>query len=497
MLGGAAAIGGRFPALAVDEPELETSVLNQPASACPIDTIVVICMENRSFDHYFAWLASDERYLEAGRSRYGVDFAVNGTTGLTYTRPDGTSVQPFHLPQWSDTTDPYRGCGGHPDPNHGRNGGLVQRDQGFVAQGSGNDDYAIGYYTEADLPCYSQLARNMTIFDRYHCSLLASTYPNREYLHSAQSGGHLDNYTPVAELGFQWPTIWDRLKPAGVSAGMYATDVPTTALWGTRLLSITNPLAKLFADAAAGQLPQVTYIDPGVISGERTDDHPHGDMRMAQRWVANVLAALQSSPQWSRMAVFITYDEWGGFFEHVAPPVLPDDRATDDEHTTLGLAGFRLPVMLASPFARPGYVDHTLYDHTSVLRFIEWRYLGAPATGPDGDGWWLTSRDRNANNIGGALVDHIVNDFTVDTGVVPFVISTPCDSQAFQDVPGAGDVEDQLTPTLHQAGVNLDDYDTELSVIVDPPSAFEQHRDLWESFGYDTTPSLSLNELLG
>jgi phospholipase C len=373
----------------------------------------------------------------------------------------------------------------------------VQRDQGFVAQGSGNDDYAIGYYNEADLPLYSQLARNMTIFDRYHCSLLASTYPNREYLHAGQSGGHLDNYEPIAELGFQWDTIWDRLKPAGVSAGMYATNVPTTALWGARLLSITNPLAKLFADAAIGQLPQVTYIDPGVISGERTDDHPVGDMRMAQRWVANVLGALQSSPQWSRMAVFITYDEWGGFFDHAGTVVLPDDLATADEHTTLGLAGFRLPVMLASPYARPGYVDHTLYDHTSVLRFIEWRYLGAPATGTGGDGWWLTTRDKNANNIGAALVDHIVNDFVTDTSAVPFVISTPCNGQAFQDVPEANTVEKQLTPTLNQLGVNLDTLDTELVIPADTPSAFEQSRELFESFGYDTSSSMSLSELLG
>jgi phospholipase C len=472
-------------------------VLNGPAGSCPIDTIVVICMENRSFDHYFSWLATDERYLEAGRRRYGGGFAVDGVRDLTYLRPDGTEAHPFHLTEWADTSDPYRGCGGHPDPNHGRGGGLVQRDQGFVAQGSGNDDFAIGYYDEADLPCYGQLARNMTVFDRYHASVLASTYPNREYLHSAQSGGHMDNYTPYTELGFTWPTIWDKLKPAGVSGGLYATDIPTTALWGTRLLSITNPIAKLFTDAELGLLPQVTYIDPGVISGERTDDHPHGDIRMAQKWVATVIAALQASPQWQRMAVFVTYDEWGGFYDHVRPPVLTDDRSTGDEQTTFDLTGFRLPVTLTSPFARPGYVDHTLYDHTSILRFIEWRYLGAPAEGPAGDTWWLTSRDRNANNIGAALVDQRINEFVLDDSAVPVVISTPCSSQAFQDVPGASDVEDKyLTPTLSQLGVSTDQLDTELSLTI-APSAFELSRDLWETFGYDTTPSMSLQELLG
>ncbi|MGH9186801.1 MAG: alkaline phosphatase family protein, partial [Acidimicrobiales bacterium] len=382
-VGGAAVLGNRVSAWAQGPPattdvvaQLAGSILNNPATASPIDTIVVLMMENRSFDHYFGWLATDESYLEAGRSRYGPDFGVDGTLDLTYLRVDGSEAPTYHLPGWSESQNPYRGCGGHPDPGHGWESGRAQRDHGFVAEGTENDDFAIGYFLEDDLPCYRQLARNCTVFDRYFASLMASTYPNREYMHSAQSGGLRDNYLPLKELGFPWPTIWDRLVAAGVPGGMYAVDLPTTLLWGARMLPITHPIVQLFADAALGTLPNVTFVDPGFLTGLRTDDHPHGDMRMGQRFVAQILQTLQASPQWERMAMFVTYDEWGGFFDHVTPPVFVDDRGSVDDANNYGQGGFRLPVSLVSPFARPGYVDHREYDHTSILRLIEWRFLG-------------------------------------------------------------------------------------------------------------------------
>ena len=113
--------------------------------------------------------------------------------------------------------------------------------------------------------------------------------------------------------------------------------------------------------------------------------------------------AFTNSPHWERGLFILTYDEWGGFFDHVAPPVLPDLLSSSVDEKNFGQAGFRVPTVLASPYARPGYVDHRQYDHTSIMRFLEWRFLGAPAEGPQGDGWWLTPRDRNANNIGASL----------------------------------------------------------------------------------------------
>ncbi len=514
-LGGAALVGRRLPTLAGADPApgtvpLADSILGSPASECPVETIVVICMENRSFDHYYGWLGGDEAYVEAGRSRYGAGFSVDGVTDLTYLAPDGTEVPTYHLPAKPGEPNVYRGCGGHPDPGHGWESGRAQRDGGFLAPGSGNDEFAVGYFLEADLPCYGPLVRNATTFDRYFSSLMASTYPNREYLHSAQSGGQRSNDIPYATAGYDWPTIWDKLLAAGVPCRMYGTDIPTTALWSTRLLPVTTNIAEFFVEAALGLLPNVVFVDPGFLSGLRTDDHPHGDMRLGQKFVASVISAFQRSPHWDRGAVIVTYDEWGGFFDHVPPPVLPDDRLSADDAENYGQTGFRLPVTLHSPYARPGYVDHRLYDHTSILRFIEWRFLGAPAEGPVGDGWWLTVRDRNANNIGAALADQPVNEFLLDSSKVPLTLSLPCEGQIFQDVPGLEDVEDDLlTPVLQALGVNLEEVEVTVplpvatglipSLPVPSLSGFDQlaASGLLESVGYSLEPSLTLEQLLG
>jgi hypothetical protein len=164
-------------------------------------------------------------------------------------------------------------------------------------------------------------------------------------------------------------------------------------------------LDQYFADAAAGALPPVTFITPGMGTPFRTDDHPQGDISLGQRFIQAVFATFVRSPQWRRGMFVLMYDEHGGFYDHVKPPVLPDDRASRHDGNNFGQAGFRVPSVLASPYAPRNYVDHTLYDHTSVLRFLEWRFLGAPPQGPgrEGDNWFLTKRDRNANNYGAVL----------------------------------------------------------------------------------------------
>jgi phospholipase C len=502
-VGGAAALGPRIPS-ALGAPDvgrkaidtvanvagLARSILNQPASLSPVDRIVVLMMENRSFDHYFGWLPDDHEYMERGRSRYGAGFSVDGRLDLAYPDPaTGDLVDVYHLPTHHGEADPYRGCG-HPDPGHGPVQGRAQRDRGFLADHSGNDEYALGYYVADDLPTYAPLARHFTVFDRYHCSLLSSTYPNRLYLMAAQTNGVMDPPLPISELGYDYPSIYDRLLRAGVSCANYVTDLPTSLFFGPRSLPVIRPIAGFFADAALGLLPHVTFVDPGFMSGWRTDDHPHGDMRVAQRFVHNVVLALHQSPQWRRTALFITYDEWGGFFDHVAPPLLADSRASSVDLENFAQAGFRLPVLAVSPYARPGYVDHGLYDHTSILRFIEWRFLGAPPTGPGGSGWWLSERDRHANNIGAALVNQAQpDDYRPDPLPQIPLGSRPCYGQYFQDVPLLVDVEDQLT-----------DGDSEnLPSSVPAPSQMERaHADgFFERAGYRVAPSMSLRELIG
>lgn len=216
------------------------SILDLPAAQAPIDTIVVLMMENRSFDHYLGWLAEDETYMERGRSLYGGRFKVNASNQQSYAKPNGTVVDTFHLNGEPGVTNPYRGCP-FGDPGHSWNAGRAQRDNGFLAAGTGNDELAVGYYLEDDLPFYASIARRFTIFDRYHCSLLGPTYPNREYMHSASSGGIKNNAFPFEvgySDGFTWATIWDKLMAANVPARYYYSDLPFTLLFGSRLNSI-------------------------------------------------------------------------------------------------------------------------------------------------------------------------------------------------------------------------------------------------------------------
>jgi phospholipase C len=169
------------------------------------------------------------------------------------------------------------------------------------------------------------------------------------------------------------------------------------------MVPLAHHVGEYFQDCAAGTLPHVTFVDPGFTTHLRTDDHPFADIRAGQRFVSDVVRAFVTSPHWERGAFFITYDEWGGFFDHVQPPLLPDSRASTNDLENFSQAGFRVPTLMLSPYAPTGFVDYRTYDHTSILRFLEWRFLGAPAEGPDGHGWWLTKRDRYANNIGRAL----------------------------------------------------------------------------------------------
>lgn len=377
------------------------SMLDLVASESPIDHVVFLMMENRSFDHYLGWLATDEGYLERGRRNYGAGFGIDGAQQQTYRTADGRMVDTISMTGGTSELG-WRGCG-FEDPGHSWTSGRAQRDGGFLAEGSGNDELAIGYLGAEDLPFHARMARRFTTFDRYHCSVLAATQPNRRYLHSAQSGGYKNNYIPIAELGHQWETIWDRLRAANVPCRTYSPDLPSVGFWGPRMLPLFNPIDRYFEDCAAGTLPAVSYIDPPFLPWWQADDHPLCDPIAGQRFLRDVFTAFTRSPNWERGLFVLTYDEWGGFFDHVAPPVLPDLLASPNDIDNFGQAGFRVPTILASPYAKPGFVDHRTYDHTSIMRFIEWRFLGAPPEGPGGSGWWLTPRDRNAHNIGASL----------------------------------------------------------------------------------------------
>jgi phospholipase C len=407
------------------------SLLDGPAVESGIDTVVIVMMENRSFDSYFGWLARDTAYLEGGTSKYGAGFTVNGNSHQSFAAPNGATVETARRAT-AGGANPWRGCG-HPDPGHGWDKGRAERDHGFLAADSGNDEFALSYFEAEDLPVYAQLAREFTVCDHWHASVLGPTYPNREYLLSGQSGGHKDNYLPLDEGGFTWPTILDRLSAANVTVAEYFGDLPQSALWGKRLLPFVKKGERFHEDAAAGKLPSVSFVTPAFNGGNRTDDHPHGDPRAAQRFVRDHFASFAKSKQWEKGLFILTYDEWGGFFDHVAPPHLPDDRASSNDANDFSQAGFRVPTVLASPRARRNFVDNTPYDHTSVLRFLEWRFLGAPPRGPgkDADTWFLTKRDRNANNLGETLLAEGSDpDVGFDVDITVPEPSAPCADEA-------------------------------------------------------------------
>ena len=261
--------------------------------------------------------------------------------------------------------------------------------------------------------------------DRYFAAILAETFPNKIYQYAAQTD-RLDNELELCTL----PTIWDRLAAAGLSARYYFNDVPFVALWGLTYWPISRSYAEFLADAAAGTLPAVSFVDPRFIdeeSGTSADDHPHSDIRRGEAFMNEIYRAVTTSPDWAHTVLVFTFDEWGGFFDHVPPPlgpIPPGDLLAGND----GRLGFRVPCVIVSPFA-PARPSHIQFEHSSVLRMIEWRWDLQP----------LTERDATANNLALAL-DFSLNrqppkQYNVPSG--PF-------GEACPGIPGGGDKWDFL-----------------------------------------------------
>jgi phospholipase C len=338
--------------------------------ASGIEHIVWVMMENRSFDHFLGWLPG-----------------ANGQqAGVAY--PDRTGVlQPTYR-----LAPDFQGCG-HPDPDHSYQGSRIAYHGGAVdgwLQAGANDPFAIGYYTDADLAFLGPAARAWTVCDHYFASVMGESFPNRLYQHAAQTD-RLSNTDTLTTL----PTIWDRLADARLEGRYYFSDAPFLGLWGTKYLSIARPFGTFLFDALTDELPQVAFVEPRFIdnvSGTSGDDHPFADIRNGEAFLALIYAAITLSPAWSRTVLVITYDEGGGFFEHVRPPERPLPAADVAAGATDALLGFRVPCLLIAPYAPPA-VSSLVFDHTSVLRLIEWRWQLAP----------LTIRDQDAANLAEAL----------------------------------------------------------------------------------------------
>ncbi|HEX4820799.1 MAG TPA: alkaline phosphatase family protein [Acidimicrobiales bacterium] len=386
FLQGAAAAGAwtmaRPYANAWASPVRAAAALPDPATA-PFDHVVVLMFENRSFDHLLGWLPG------ADGKQAGLQFADQ--TGTVY-------------PTYELAPDP-QGCG-YLDPDHSWEGFVVQHNgganDGWLRTPSNRgiaDTFPIGFYTEPDVPALSSLAKSYTVLDRYFASFAGETFPNRFYQHAARTDRDHNMGVTATNLS---PTIWDRLAAANLSAGYYYSDEPFILLWGAKYASIAHPVAQFLADAAAGTLPNVSFVDPSFANegqGQSGDYHPHGDIRAGEAFLAQIYHAVRSSPAWDRTVLVVNFDEWGGFYDHVVPPRVTDDTvraaltpagAPVPDYQQLG---FRVPCIVASPFSPAKVVSDGPYEHTSVLKMIEWRWGLAP----------LTQRDANANNLAEVL----------------------------------------------------------------------------------------------
>jgi len=347
-------------------------------SASGLNQIVLVMMENRSFDHFMGWLPG-----------------ANGRqAGLSFTDKSGISHATYHL-------QTFTGCG-LVDPDHTYGGMRIDYDNGLCDGWlrAANDLFAIGYYGQADLPFLGAAARAWTVCDRYFASFLGPTYPNRIHQLAAQTD-RISNTSRICTL----PTIFDSLAAAGLTGRYYAGNTAFVDLWGGKYAGIKGTVSSFYADCASGALPQVSFVD--APQSPISDDHPFADIRNGEAFLNQVYTAVTSSPAWPSTLLVITFDEGGGFFDHVPPPIRPIPTA-DAAAGSDGRLGFRVPTLLISPFARRGFVSSTQFDHTSLLKLIEWRWSLPP----------LTKRDATAKSLAQAL-DFSTRNLAVPTFSVP------------------------------------------------------------------------------
>lgn len=383
-----------------------------------VEHIVVLMQENRSFDHYFGSMRGVRGFGDPRPA------APAGTKPVWY-QSDGTKdVLPFR-PETDDLglaflkDLPHGWSDGHAAFNRGRYDKWVPAKSATT----------MAYLTREDIPFHYALADAFTVCDAYHCSFIGSTDPNRYYMWTGYTGNDGKGGGPVLgndEAGYGWTTYPERLEAAGISWKVYqdvGDGLDANGSWGwiadayrgnygdNSLLYFNqyrdarpgDPLYdkartgtdarkgegffdRLRADVQGGTLPQVSWI----AAPEAFSEHPNWPANFGAWYISQVLDALTSDPEvWSRTALFVTYDENDGFFDHVVPPfppqsaaqgkstvdVGPDLYAGDASHAAgpYGL-GQRVPMLVVSPWSKGGYVCSETLDHTSVIRFMEARF---------------------------------------------------------------------------------------------------------------------------
>lgn len=355
-----------------------------PPTKTPIKHFLYLMQENHSFDNYFG------TYPGADGIPKGVCMPVRSGD------PSKGCVKPFRI-----GNSPIQDLG-HNDKIFARqyNSGALD---GFIEayrQDGLETKLSMGHYDDRDIPYYWNIADNYVLFDRFFTSARGGSVWNHMYWVTGTPGRQEVDVIPPEGFG-DLPTIFDRLQEKGIPWKFYVQNYDSRITFRTyrtqengdraaqvvwvplldygryvddpKLSSHIVPLEQYYKDLVEGTLPAVAYIVPSGSS-----EHPPGSIQAGERFVRTMLNALKRSPYWSSSAFLWTYDDWGGFYDHVNPPKVD----------ALGL-GFRAPAMLVSAYARKGYIDSTVLDFTSGLKFIEENWGVAP----------LAERDAKANNF--------------------------------------------------------------------------------------------------
>ena len=375
-----------------------------------IEHVVIFIQENRSFDHYFGSYRGVRGFADHSLAFLQPDIA-------NLTSPPIGKLQPFHL----DTSTTNAACTHdishawvpqHQSWNNGAMDGFVNSHLPIDASDA---VLTMGYYTRADIPYYYAVADAFTICDNYFCSVMGPTDPNRLYTMAASIDPDGKNGGPLLQtLGVNRPSFYghltyttmpEQLQTRGISWKVYSPPDSNilNGILSDNVLSyfknFQDPASSLHQnafgpqfpsdfvmDALSGNLPQVSWVLASVVDS----DHPPSPSLFGESTLFAILNALTANAaRWARTALFVTYDENGGFFDHVAPPTAPVGTAGEyitvsavPDPTVVGSPpilgpiglGFRVPMLILSPFSRGGFVSSDLFDHTSVLRFLETRF---------------------------------------------------------------------------------------------------------------------------
>jgi len=372
------------------------------ASDPRIDRIVVLMLENRSLDHMLGFLKAEIPALDGltGSESNPEDCASPGSPAVEVsadaqyvTKPDGGHELVDVNVQLFCTKKPPAGAVAKLD---GFVRSYTEQAKGDLSKGR----EVMHCFAPLKLPALATLAREFAVCDAWFSSVPGPTWPNRFFAHAATSDG-----VPLMGLkyylrDYPMPTLYERLEGVGRDWRIYFHDIPQSlALSRLRKLKYRKNFRRFSAsfakDAAAGDLPAYTFIEPryfNFFSSTANDQHPPHDVRLGEHLIADVYDALRSSKLWEKTLLVVTYDEHGGLYDHVAPPEVanPDGKTWPDPPFDFRRAGLRVPAVLVSPYVPRGTIDSTPYEHAS---------LAATARDLFGFAKPLTERDRQAKPI--------------------------------------------------------------------------------------------------